>query len=226
MTRINEYQSTFLLWNVGFTFWPWACQYQIGYFRHSLLIHRQLRWTWNVPKTAPNGHRFSTAGWFPNGHGRRDISLGSPIYTQRGFPPRPTWVRSNICQISPNRVFPLSAPAECLDTAYLVHHLATSSFYAKYFIDNNCFLFDLYFWECSNHIWNVPCASLWLKRRLSCQNPMLLNNSLKLNIYRTFSITAEALRRDSLIPESQNLTPKNGPILITFEAFPAPPWQA
>ena len=155
----------------------------------------------------------------------RHIFRISHIHTER-FPPRPTWVRSYICQISPNRVFPLSAPAECLDTAYLVHHLATSSFYAKYFIDNNCFLFDLYFWECSNHIWNVPCAFLWLKRRLSCQNPMLLNNSLKLNIYRTFSITAEALRRDSLIPESQNLTPKNGPILITFEAFPAPPWQA
>ena len=111
LTRINEHQSNFFLQNVRFTFWP---DQLVGIKlailgRTSSFTDREMAglWTWNVPKTAPNGHRFSTAGWFPNGHGRRDISLGSPTHTQRSFP---TWVRSYICQISPNRRLPSVGP--------------------------------------------------------------------------------------------------------------------
>ena len=66
------------------------------------------------PKTAPNGHRFSTAGWFPHGHGRGDISLGSLKHTS--FTPRSGAISAKSRQIAD---FPLSAPAECLDTVYL-----------------------------------------------------------------------------------------------------------
>ena len=66
------------------------------------------------PKTAPNGHRFSTAGWFPHGHGRGDISLGS--HTHTSFTPGSGAISAKSRQIAD---FPLSAPAECLDTVYL-----------------------------------------------------------------------------------------------------------
>ena len=66
------------------------------------------------PKTAQNGHRFSTAGWFPHGHGRGDISLGSLKHTS--FTPRSGAISAKSRQIAD---FPLSAPAECLDTVYL-----------------------------------------------------------------------------------------------------------
>ena len=79
-------------------------------------------WTWKAgqdgPNTAPRcGCRFSTAGWFPRGHGRRNISLGNlkPPNTEGEIS------QSYICQISPNSV---SAPAGCLDTTYLMHHLS------------------------------------------------------------------------------------------------------
>ena len=126
---MRAYQSNFLLWSVGFTFWPWGCQFQIGYFGHSLLIHKRARlWTWKVdfceprwskgdPKRHRNGCRFSPAGWFP--------CVGtylwgiSHLHTQGGgFP------KSYICQISPNSV---SAPAGCLDTSYLIRTIYPTS---------------------------------------------------------------------------------------------------
>ena len=79
-------------------------------------------WTWKVgqdgPKTAPqiSGSRFSTAGGFPCGHRRRDISLGNLKHPNTDG----EISQSYICQISPNSV---SVPAGCLDTTYLMHHL-------------------------------------------------------------------------------------------------------
>ena len=79
-------------------------------------------WTWKAgqdgPKTASrSGCRFSTAGGFPCGHGRRDISLGNLKHQNTDG----EISQSYICQISPNSV---SAPAGCLDTTYLMHHLS------------------------------------------------------------------------------------------------------
>ena len=70
------------------------------------------------PKTARqiSGSRFSTAGGFPCGHRRRDISLGNLKHPNTDG----EISQSYICQISPNSV---SVPAGCLDTTYLMHHL-------------------------------------------------------------------------------------------------------
>ena len=83
-------------------------------------------------------------------------------------------------------VFPLSAPAECLDTGYLMHHLSTtSSFHVKTFID---FLLDLYFFG-NVEITFEACPFHWLKRRLSCHNLLMLKKSLTLNSCQEFLIT-------------------------------------
>ena len=84
----------------------------------------------------------------------RHIFRISHIHTQRGFPPSyPPGSEAISAKSHQIGVSPLSAPAECLDTAYLMHDLSTtSSFDVKSFIGSICLLLDLYFWECSNHI--------------------------------------------------------------------------
>ena len=168
MTRINEYQSNFCFGMSDLRFGRELVNIKLAILGPTTSWFTDWEtarlWTWNIPKAAPNGHWFSTAGWFPNGHGRRDISLRSPTHTHRGFP---TWLGAQLHISAKSHqigVFPLSAPAECLDTAYLMHHLATtSSFDVKSFSDSICLLVDLYFWECCNHIWNLPSSvfSFW-----------------------------------------------------------------
>ena len=69
------------------------------------------------PKTAPNGHRFSTAGWFPHGHGRGDISLGSHTHTQVSplgpelYPPNLARSLTSLCRLPQSVWTPSISPS-------------------------------------------------------------------------------------------------------------------